>query len=74
MSRSSSDSSAVGHGDSHSRSCPSRSQSSSATCGAYVWISETAVSVANRAAASSGAREISLTSSITAALTRPAKT
>ena len=47
---------------------PSRPHSSSATCGAYGWISETAVSVANRAAGSSGCRWISLTSSITAAI------
>ena len=37
-------------------------------CGAYGWISETAVSAAKRAAGSSGARASSLTSSITAAI------
>ena len=50
----------------HSRSWPSIAHSSSATCGAYGWISETAVSAANRAAGSPGAFESSLTSSITA--------
>ena len=49
VSRSSSARSASGHGCSHSRSCPSTSHSSSATCGAYGWISETAVSAAKRA-------------------------
>ena len=49
VSSSSSAGSATGHGCSHSRSCPSRYQSSSATCGAYGWISETAVSAAKRA-------------------------
>ena len=48
----------VGHRPrlSHSRSPPSRSHSSSATCGANGWISETAVSAAKRAAGSSGVR------------------
>ena len=68
VSRSSSAGSASGHGCSHSRSCPSRDQSSSAMCGAYGWISVTAVSAAKRAAGSSGARPSSLTSSITAAI------
>ena len=48
VSTSSIDGSATGHGASHSRSCPSRDQSSSATCGAYGWISETTVSAAKR--------------------------
>src|SRR4029077_5705464 len=60
--------SACGHGASHRRSCPRRSHNSSATCGAYGWSSDTAVSAANRAAGSSGDFDSSLTSSITAAI------
>ena len=60
--------SASGQGCSHSRSCPSRSHNSSAMCGAYGWISDTAVSAAKGAAGSSGAFTSSFTSSITAAI------
>src|SRR6185437_15286258 len=44
VSRCSSRSSATGHGSSHNRSWPNFVQSSSATWGAYGWISDTAVS------------------------------
>ena len=60
------DSSASGHGASQSRSWPKTPHSSSAMCGAYGWMSDTAVSVAKRASGAPGAAEISLQSSITA--------
>ena len=45
---------------------PSRSHSSSVTCGAYGWSRETAVSAANRASALAVSRDSSFTSSMTA--------
>jgi hypothetical protein len=66
VSRASSAGSATGHGSSQSRSLPSRCHSSSVTCGAQGWSSETAVSAAKRAPGAGGSSAMSFTSSITA--------
>src|SRR5205823_95560 len=66
VSRSSMAGSADGHGCVHRRSRPSRCHSSSAMCGAYGWISETAVSAANRASGAAVSRDSSLASVCTA--------